>query len=169
MRYVVVDPSGSFNEGKGHTGIAVMHDENWKDVGVKEFKASDYKTRYEYWKAVIDYITAGKTVLGYETKVIIESFTIRANGFLIGKMPETLLLIGAICYELDKWKIPYTFQSPSSAKTRFKDELLEKYIPELERRANGRYYLHDKQINDHMRDALKHLLFYKKYKEKDNV
>ena len=69
------------------------------------------------------------------------------------------------CFEKGK----LTFQSPSSAKTRFKDELLEKYIPELERRANGRYYLHDKQINDHMRDALKHLLFYKGYKEKDNA
>lgn len=169
MRYVVVDPSGSFNEGKGHTGIAVMHDDNWEAVGVREFKASDYETRYEYWKAIIDYIVTAKEVSEIETKVILESFTVRANGFLIGKMPETFLLIGAICYELDKLEIPYTFQSPSSAKTRFKDELLDRYIPGFEHRSNGRYYLHDEQINDHMRDALKHLLFYKKYKEKDNA
>jgi hypothetical protein len=80
-------------------------------------------------------------------------------------MPETIQFIGAIAYELDKWKIPYSFQTPSAAKTRFKDETLENHIPGFERRPNGRYYLNGKCINDHMRDALKHLLFYKKYKE----
>jgi hypothetical protein len=165
MRYVFVDPSGSFNEGKGKTGIAVMHDDDWNNISVKDFKASDYSTRYEYWKAIIDYITLGRSVYKYETKVIIESFTIRANGFLIGKMPETILLIGAICFELDKWRIPYTFQTPSQAKTRFKDEVLVNHIPDLERKSNGRYYLKGNMVNDHIRDALRHLLFYKKYKE----
>ena len=169
MRYVFVDPSGSFNEGKGKTGIAVMHDDSWEDVSVKDFKATDFKSRYDYWKAIIEYITVGKTVYGYETKVIIESFTIRANGFLIGKMPETILLIGAICFELDKWKIPYTFQTPSQAKTRFKDEVLVNHIPGLERKSNGRYYLNGVMVNDHIRDALKHLLYYKKYKEINNA
>lgn len=165
MRYVFLDPSGSFNEGKGHTGIAVMHDNDWEHIVLKDIRASDYKSRYEYWNAIISYVTLAKAVKGYETKVIIESFTIRANGFLVGKMPETLLLIGALCYELDRWKIPYVFQTPASAKTRYKDELLSKYIPNFERRDNGRYYFNNKLVNDHMRDALKHLLFYKNYKE----
>ena len=140
MRYIVVDPSGSFNEGKGHTGIAVMYDNDWSSITVREFKASDFNTRYDYWKSIIDYITASKSIYGFETQVILESFTVRANGFLVGKMPETFLFIGAICYELDKWKIPYCFQSPSSAKTRFKDEFLDKYIPDLERNEKGSYY-----------------------------
>ena len=165
MRYVVIDPSGSFNEGKGHTGIAVMYDDNWENIVVRDIKASDFDTRYDYWHHIIEYIIQGKLVYGFETKVIIESFTIRTNNFLVGKMPETFLLLGAICYELDRFSIPYVFQSPSSAKTRFKDEMLDKYIPNLERKSNGRYFLKGKLINDHMRDALKHLLYYKKYKE----
>lgn len=167
MRYVFVDPSGSFNEGKGHTGIAVMYDDDWDTISVKDFYAKDYKSRYDYWKDVIEYITVGHSVLGFETKVIIESFVVRTNGFLMGKMPETIQFIGAISYELDRWKIPYMFQTPSQAKTRFKDDVLPNWIPGFERRDNGRYYLNDKCINDHMRDALRHLLYFKKYKENE--
>lgn len=165
MRYVVVDPSGSFNEGKGHTGIAVMHDEMWNEIGVRDFNAKNYEKRYDYWKDIIEYVTLGKTVYEFETTVIIESFIIRTDGILMGQMPETIQLIGALVYELEKWKIPYIFQTPAQAKTRFKDELLPKYIPGLERDEANRYKLNGKRINDHQRDALKHLLFYKKYKE----
>ena len=49
-----------------------------------------------------------------------------------------------------------------------KDEKLPKYIPNLELRPNGRYYLDNKIINDHIRDALKHLLYYKRYGEVKN-
>lgn len=167
MRYVFVDPSGSFNEGKGHTGVAIMYDDDWSSISVKDFYAKDFDSRYKYWKAVIDYITLGHNVLGFESKVVIESFVVRTNGFLMGKMPETIQFIGAIAYELDKWKIPYIFQTPSQAKTRFKDDVLPNWIPGFEHRANGRYYLNNKCINDHMRDALKHLLYFKKYKENE--
>ena len=34
----------------------------------------------------------------------------------------------------------------------------------FQNRPNGRYYLNNKQINDHIRDALKHLLYYMRYK-----
>ena len=39
MRYVFLDPSGSFNEGKGHTGIAVMHDNDWEHIVLKDIRA----------------------------------------------------------------------------------------------------------------------------------
>lgn len=165
MRYVVIDPSGSFNEGKGHTGIAVMHDDKWNEIGVRDFHAKDYDTRYKYWRDIIEYVMLGKAVYGFETTVIIESFTIRTDGILMGKMPETIQLIGALVYELDKWGIPYVFQTPAQAKSRFKDEILPNYIPGLKRFESGRYSMNGKIINDHQRDALKHLLFYKKYKE----
>jgi hypothetical protein len=63
------------------------------------------------------------------------------------------------------YDIPYYFQNASQAKTRFKDEQLPNYIPNLELRDTGRYYLNGKLINDHERDALKHLLYFKRYKE----
>ena len=162
MRYIFVDPSGSFNEGKGHTGIAVIDDWDWNTLQIKSIDAKKFDTRLEYWRFIITTVhILCKNPMN--TRVIIESFVVRANGFTLGKMPETIMLIGALVYKLENYNIKYTFQTPSQAKTRFKDEYLGRYIPKYERRDNGFYYLDGKRINDHIRDALKHLLYYMKY------
>ena len=73
-------------------------------------------------------------------------------------------------WELEQLNIDYVFQSPSQAKTRFKDEHLGKYIPNYEvKDLSGKkyYYLNGKQTNDHVRDSLKHLLYFKKYNLKE--
>jgi hypothetical protein len=161
MRYIFVDPSGSFNEGKGHTGIASINSD-LTDLKTLSIAASHYTSRHEYWDVIMS------TILNewhdYSDVVIIESFMIRTQGFLLGKMPETIQFIGALCWELEKLNIKYVLQTPTQAKSRFKDDDLPKYIPNLEKRDNGRYYLDNKQINDHIRDALKHLLYYTKYR-----
>ena len=162
MTYVCIDPSGSYNEGKGHTGIAIMEDDDWNTLKVFSLYANKYNSRLEYWQDILN-----KTIIPYKDNpkdltVIIESFTIRSNGFLIGKMPETFLLLGAMVYILDKLGITYIFQTPSAAKSRFKDEILDRYIPNFSKK-NNFYYLNGIRVNDHIRDALKHLLYYKKY------
>ena len=167
MKYVCIDPSGSFNEGKGHTGIAIIEDDNWETLQTLSLYANKYNSRLEYWQDIFN-----KTILPYKNnpkdiKVIIESFTIRSNGFLIGKMPETFLLLGAMVYIMEKLGIEYIFQSPSAAKSRFKDEHLDRYIPNFIKK-NNFYYLNGIKTNDHIRDALKHLLYYKKY-NKSNI
>lgn len=159
MYYISVDPSGSFNEGKGHTGMSIIKDWNWDTLQCISFDASKYETRLEYWQAMID------TILKFpvnETHVVIESFTIRTNGFLTGKMPETMLFIGALSYVLESKGYRHVFQSPSQAKTRFKDDLLCIHIPNFVK-TDVYYYLKGKRVNDHIRDSLKHLLYYKKY------
>ena len=162
MRYIAVDPSGSFNEGKGHTGISIVDDWNWNTLVTLSYSAKSYAHRHLYWKTIIDAVTrTGKDVI-----VIIESFVVRSNGFLVGKMPETSLMIGALIWELEEVGIPYVFQSPSQAKTRFKDEYLGKYIPNYTKETkSGKdyYYLNGRITNDHERDSLKHLLYYMKY------
>lgn len=163
MKYIFVDPSGSFTEGKGHTGVATIIDDNWSTLSAKSLAAKDYKERHLYWKAILDEILKASKTSKTGCTVIIESFQIRANGFLIGKMPETILCIGALVWELEEYGIKYIFQSPTQAKSRFKDEKLPNYIPNLERRDNGRYFLNGKMINDHIRDALKHLLYFQRY------
>lgn len=163
MKYVVVDPSGSFDEGKGHTGIVILEDDNWDTLKTGSVAANMFTTRFKYWTFMMEYIAKQCTS---DTIVIIESFMIRNNGFLIGKMPETIRFIGALEYFLESKGIKYTFQMPTQAKSRFKDDLLCRYIPTFEKRENGRYYLNNKMVNDHVRDALKHLLYFKKYKEK---
>lgn len=168
MKYIFIDPSGSFSEGKGHTGIAIMEDDNWKTLTIESFAAKDYLTRAKYWNAIIRTVLWEHITLGVgNVTVIIESFQIRTHGFLMGKMPETIMFIGALTHALEEEGVHYVFQTPSQAKSRFKDEALPKYIPEFELRENGRYYFRGKQTNDHMRDALKHLLFYKKYHKKE--
>lgn len=161
-KFIFIDPSGSFNEGKGHTAIAEMYDDDWSTLETYTIAAKDYKTRNGYWRDIIS-----KIICNYkrdvELIVIIESFMIRNNGYLMGKMPETILLIGAITYTLESYGIEYRYQTPTQAKSRFKDDYLHKYIPNFEKRENERYYLNGKQTNDHVRDALKHLLYYKRY------
>lgn len=159
MFYIAIDPSGSFNEGKGHTGLSIIKDWNWDTLQVTSFDAKKYNSKLEYWQAMID------TILKFpesETHVVIESFTIRTNGFLMGKMPETMLFIGALSYVLESKGYKIIFQSPSQAKSRFKDEYLGMYIPEYELKGKY-YYLKGKITNDHMRDSLKHLIYYYKY------
>ena len=159
MYYIAIDPSGSFNEGKGHTGMSIVQDWDYENLEIISFDANKYKSRLEYWNAIIS------TILRFpvnETHVIIESFTIRTNGFLMGKMPETMLFIGALSYILETKGYKFVFQSPSQAKSRFKDEYLDKYIPGYVK--NDKYfYIKGKKTNDHMRDSLKHLIYYQKY------
>lgn len=161
MRYIFVDPSGSFNEGKGHTGIACISDMNWDTLTIESVSASHYSSRHEYWKAIASFIVSRITL---DTHVIIESFMIRNVGYVIGKMPETIQLIGYLSFILEEYGVPYTFQTPSQAKSRFKDTMLLTFIPNLTHKHN-RYYLNNKIINDHVRDALKHLLYFNTYKK----
>lgn len=164
MKYVFVDPSGSYNEGKGHTGIASIEDMDWTTLKYKSLAAKDYSTRHEYWMAVIEAI-GDSTSKSEDLEVIIESFMIRTQGFLMGKMPETIQFIGALEFILEECDIKYSLQTPTQAKSRFKDDDLPRYIPGFEKRPNGRYYLNGKQVNDHIRDALKHLLYFIKYRK----
>lgn len=163
MLTLAIDPSGNFTEGKGHTGVAGIKDNDWSTVFTKSVNASDYESRFEYWTAVKkiiqDYVIE-KTPI----QVVIESYVVRANGFTTGKMPETAMLIGVLVYFCEMSGVPVYFQSPSQAKTRFRDGLIPTYIPQMTVDKN-RYYLGKKLTNDHERDALKHLLFFKRYKE----
>lgn len=164
MIYIAVDPSGSFNEGKGHTGISFMKDDDFETLGTISINAKGFSQRHLYWKAIIESVI--KIAIIGKSIVIIESFVNRQNGFTLGKMSETPLLIGALVWELERLGIEYLFQTPGQVKPRFRDDLLPKYIPNLTKKyLNNKeyYYLNNKMCNDHIRDSLKHLVYYKKY------
>lgn len=99
MTYIFIDPSGSFNEGKGHTGIASCN-EDFTNFKIDSIAAKDYDSRHLYWDAMISRVLDLRKTR-FDT-VVIESFMIRTNGFLLGKMPETIQFIGALCWELEK-------------------------------------------------------------------
>ena len=163
MKYIFVDPSGSFNEGKGHTGIAAIKENDWSTLEYKSIAAKDYPNRHAYWWNIM--LAIAEMGEPNEIEIIIESFMIRTQGFLMGKMPETIQFIGALEFILEECEVPYSLQTPTQAKSRFKDDDLPRYIPGFEKRPNGRYYLNGKQVNDHIRDALKHLLYFMKYRK----
>jgi len=161
MKYIFVDPSGSFNEGKGHTGIASITDGDWSTLETVSLSANKYTSRHMYWDAILGAVLGMRKTIN--DVAIIESFMIRTQGFLMGKMPETIQLIGMLSWEFENYGIKFILQTPTQAKSRFKDDDLPRYIPGFEKRPNGRYYLNGKQVNDHIRDALKHLLYFMKY------
>lgn len=162
---LAIDPSGNFEEGKGHTGLAWSYN-SWDGVNVISINAKKYTKRVDYWKAIVSYIDDlhDKKLAGHDVHVVIEKYVTRSNGFTTGKVSETAMLIGVLTYWCEVWCIPYTMQSPSQAKTRYNDEQLCKLFPALEQRGN-RYYLGGICTNDHERDALRHLAFYKNYME----
>lgn len=161
MKYIVIDPSGSFSEGKGQTGVTIMLDDDWSSLEMFSVKAKDFSCRHLYWEAIANTFRKEKKE---DVIVIIESFIIRTTGFLMGQMPETIQLIGMLRYYLEKLGYTYVFQAPTLAKSRFRDMALPRYVPGFtyDKDAN-RYYLNGNMTNDHMRDALKHLLYFKKY------
>ena len=162
---LAIDPSGNFEEGKGHTGLAWSFGD-WDNVVVKSINAKDYKKRIDYWKAVVHYVEdlAGKASPLNKVHVVIEKYVTRSNGFTTGKVSETAMLIGVLIYTCEIHGIPYTMQSPSQAKVRYSDDLLCSYFSKMDKKGN-RYYFDGKCTNDHERDALRHLAFYKNYME----
>lgn len=166
MRIVLaIDPSGNFEEGKGHTGLAWSFGD-WDNVAVHSVNAKDFKRRIDYWKAVVSYVEdlVKKKSVFNTVHVVIEKYVTRSNGFTTGKVSETAMLIGVITYICELNDIPYTMQSPSQAKTRYTDEHLCKLYTNMVQKGR-RYYLRDHCTNDHERDALRHLAFYKNYME----
>ena len=168
MIILAIDPSGDFEAGKGKTGFAFVNTQNFeKSLRVMSLKASKFPNKYDYWKQIIgivEYAHNAAATLDENFHVVIESFVVRNNGFTTGTMPETIRLIGALEFMLLERGIPYTFQTPSSVKTRFNNDVLLKYIPSLIQEGNY-FKLKGHVINDHERDALRHLMFYKKYKK----
>lgn len=162
---LAIDPSGNFYEGKGHTGLAWFVD-SVKEVDIRTVNAKDFSSRIDYWEEIKQHIESLRSIMkeGHTVHVVMEKYVTRSNGFTTGKVSETAMLIGVLIYFCEKYNIPYTMQTPSQAKKRYSDEALCKVYPMLENK-KGRIYFKGKRTNDHERDALRHLAFYKKYVE----
>lgn len=161
MRILSYDPSGNSNhdqgnEGWGTTGVAIEKD---GVIRLDEVKSKEFDSTLDYWLGVVDYVLVYKP-----DYVVIEGYKLynhkgmsantQANSTLM-----TSQLIGAIrmaCYVRD---IPVTIQYASDVKTRWSEQVLQ-HSGILDHRN----YFNGSQTNAHKRDALKHLLHFKKYK-----
>lgn len=160
-RVVSIDPSGNWTEGKGTTGIAFFRDGKLEDF--TDVRAKDFGSPESYWYEICVHMS-----LHFKDDVIVcESFRLqpgKAAAQLWSAM-ETPMLIGFLRMHTYFNACPFILQDPS-CKARVPDHLLVQ-LGVLEER-NGRYYALGRPTNDHIRDAIRHGVYYHLYGEKRN-
>ncbi|QWE49741.1 resolvase [Paenibacillus phage SV21] len=159
---LALDISGNFEEGKGTTGVAFLRE---GDIGLGTISSTKDKSAESYWGSIIETIdrlapehlvVEGYRLYHHKGK----SSNVQANSIL-----ETPQLLGVIRYHCFKEGINLVIQYAKDVKTRWSEDVLcaKGY---LEKKGN-RYYHDEYLVNTHMRDALKHLLHFEKYKLKE--
>ena len=156
MRILTLDPSGNFskNEGDGTTGWAIFHYGELKDFG--HVQASGYERIEEYWQAISELIDLSIDI------VVCESYRLFAGkaSAQSNSMMETPQLIGYLRMYCYKWQIPIVFQDPKD-KARVTDPILVRQgVFELK---GKKHYCLGRSTNLHMRDAIRHGIYFLKY------
>lgn len=150
-----VDPSGSFKEGKGTTGIVIL-DPDGNLIEHTIVDAKDWESQTEYWNAILEYLKARVKQLK-EVVLSVEDYVLYASSAKaqINSEMETSKLIGAITMLAYYLGIPLYTRSASQVMNRWTNDILEfkGYI-----KKKGRTYTDVKgeQINHHCLDALRH-------------
>ena len=163
MKILALDPSGNFKEGKGTTGWCLL-DENCKIQAVGQLLAKQCHEKEEHWKNHIELIDQLKPDF-----VVVEDYLLYASKSQsqINSRFETPRLIGAI--ELHCWceDIPLKFQKASDVKVRFTDARLVQgnYISKV----NTRYYAAGVMVSEHIRDSIRHGVYFVKYRLKKEM
>lgn len=162
IRYVIgVDPSGSFNEGKGTTGIAVYDIKKDKIVEIRTVCATKYNCLEQYIDAnwqVLNELCSDYTSTKERAMVCIEDFLVyaaNATAFTHSKM-ETCQLLGHLKTQMWRWEIPYLIEPASAVKTRWSNDILV-YKGYVEQK--GKSYYHPcirGPLATHMLDAIRH-------------
>lgn len=157
MKIIAVDPSGnhqSEKEGMGTTGLAMYRGGK---VSLHEIKASNYASAVSYWDAVLQFVRSANYL-------VIEGYRLYNHEGSNASMQtnSTLMtsqLIGAMKVEAHRYGIPVTIQYAADVKTRWSDKVLQaKGILDEGNKFEG------KATNPHKRDALRHLMHFRKYK-----
>jgi hypothetical protein len=156
-RVLCFDPSGNFHEGNGTTGWAYFLDGELREFG--QIKAINHTCLEEYF-------LAHRSVIGhYEpNEVVIEDYRLfghKAKDQSWSAL-ETPQLIGYMRMSCYTGMIDVIFQSPKD-KVRVADPQLER-LGVIEKRPGG-YYCLDKITNLHQRDAIRHGVFYHRYRK----
>lgn len=163
-RYVLaLDPSGSYKEGKGHTGWCLLDQKTNKIMKFGVIEAKNYKCQFHYWDA---HITLIDSLAGYKPDIVMEDYLLygeRATNQINSRL-ETPQLIGIIKYEAFKRGIFVYIQTAMQVKTRWPDDLLvhKGYIQKKGRT----YYMNNVPLVSHIKDAVRHAAHYMTYNSK---
>lgn len=153
-----VDPSGSYNEGKGTTGIVVLDpDAVWTEsIAVS---AKDYNSQLAYWNGVIHTIEGLIRRASGDVAVSIEDYVLYANAAKaqINSEMETSKLIGALTIALYDYGVHIYLRSASQVKNRWNNEILI-FKGYLVRDGASLRTADGQPVNRHCLDALRHAL-----------
>lgn len=161
-RILCFDPSGNWskNEGKGSTGWALFAGGELVDFG--EISAENYQSVERYWYAHLELMNDLDIHEVRDDKIVCESYKLQPGKAMQQSWSEleTPQLIGFLrMYAWDN-AIPFIFQDPKD-KVRVADPILE-HKGIIEKKGN-RYYCMGRSTNLHMRDAIRHGIYYLKY------
>ena len=152
-----IDPSGSFKEGKGTTGIAVLNPNGTIAEHITVI-AKDYPTQVDYWAGVLDQIDV--YLIRYPNLVLsVEDYVLYATSAKaqINSEMETSKLIGAITMHAYRMGIRMYIRSASQVVNRWNNDIL--LYKEIIYKKGNRYV--DSlgiPINQHCLDAVRHAI-----------
>ena len=163
-----LDPSGNFHEGKGTTGWNLINVATKKVTQFGEIDAALSGSIEEHWQKHLDLIDKyNDSNTGLD--VVIEDYMLyaaQAASQTHSRM-ETPKLIGCVQLHCYSRGIPLEFQTASSVKKRWSDEILVRkgYFQERPHGAYTRHYLlmsNGDQVltSNHLRDSVRHGVHY---------
>lgn len=160
---LALDPAGNHSEkeGNGTTGYAIFENGNLKDFG--HVAAEKYDSQERYFAEVA-------SLLDYTRlhRIICESYKLFGHKAKqqSGSSLDTPQLIGYLRMCAWHLEISFIFQDPKD-KVRVTDPILV-HMGILEQSAGGRYKALGRQTIIHERDAIRHGVFYHRYKKSTN-
>lgn len=130
-----LDPSGNFEDGKGHTGLVLVGvtDEGYKVIHKETIRADKFDTRIEYWKAHMDVLDPELDL------VIVEDFMLYPHinqGFSYMETPRVL---GIIEMQADLFDIPFVFQRAVDISALSDDVLINRGVLEKRKQNMARW------------------------------
>lgn len=155
MRILALDPSGNWSEGKGITGWALFKRGELFKFG--DVRAKEYSKAEHYWAEVCGLVDRfDPHVVVYETYALQSGKAMEQSW----SQMETPQLIGLLRWWCWVRCVPAVGQPPS-IKARFSDSVLER-LGIIERTPSG-YKCMEGRTNDHIRDAIRHGMYYNQY------
>ncbi len=157
-KYILgIDPSGSYNEGKGTTGWCIL-DNNNKVLETNTLIAGYFKSANAYWQAHINLIDAMRTKYGPSLALSVEDYLLyesRAQAQVNSHM-ETVQLIGIIKHHCYVNNLPLYMRPAVAVKKRWSDAILAHKGILL--KSGRRYVLPETYLPtcEHQRDAIRH-------------
>ena len=173
-QYVLaIDPSGSFEEGKGCTGW-VLATGDGKVLRFGKIDAVEFIAAEHYWSEHIDLIEEIYSKYGEDLIVVLEDYVLYYEKAIVqsySKM-ETSKLIGAVQVYCYNTSIPLILQRAVEIKARWSTEVLLKRNLLKGLGVNKSYALpvRDgfKKINRHILDAYRHMLHFVTFKNNNS-